>query len=297
MNPLKSYYEILENKKRAKYLEADIKGLINQAQQILESCHLCERNCRANRIKNELGECRVPNKCLISAEFLHYGEESFFIPSHTIFFMGCSFHCQYCQNWTISQWAESGHETEPKVLARIIEKRHASGSRNINFVGGEPTPYILQILYTLEEMQKIGINVPIIWNSNFYMSTGTMDILKDIIDVYLPDFKYGNDECAKRLSKVPNYMEIVTRNLKLATINGEMVIRHLILPNHVKCCSYPLLEWISKNLGRKVIINIMDQYIPHYKACEHEDINRKITKEEFDKVIKKAKDLNLYFIT
>ncbi len=297
MNSLKVYSEILESKRKAKYLGADIEQKIRQTQEIMKSCHLCERRCGVNRMKNEVGECCVPNKCLISSEFLHFGEEPFFVPSHTIFFMGCNFHCQFCQNWTISQWRESGSEIAPEELARIIERRHASGSINVNFVGGEPTPHLLQILYVLRQMQKREVNIPVIWNSNFYMSTGTMDILKGIIDVYLADFKYGNDRCALRLSKIPNYFGVITRNIESAVRCGEVVIRHLVLPGHIECCSYPVLDWISKNPGRKVIVNIMDQYTPHYKAYKYKDINRRLTESEFSRVVVKARELDLDFIT
>lgn len=294
---LKNYYKILRDEREAKFLKSDLDTLIKKVEKIMEKCTLCERKCKVNRLDGEIGFCRVPNKMLIASEFLHFGEEFFFIPSHTIFFMGCNFHCQFCQNWSISQWYEEGYEIEPKELAEIIKIRKIQGSKNVNFVGGEPTPYLLWILKTLRELKDLNVNVPIIWNSNFYMSKKVMKILNKVIDVYLSDFKYGNDECARKLSLVENYVEIVTRNLLLA--KGEIVIRHLILPNHVECCSYPILEWIAKNLGNKCIVNIMDQYTPYYKVWEKEELaylRRGIRESEFRSVIEKAKKLGLTFI-
>ncbi len=291
---LENYYKILEGKKKAKFLKADLDKLIAKIEKIMESCYLCERNCRIDRLHGKWGHCKAPNHLLISSEFLHYGEEFFFTPSHTIFFMGCSFHCQFCQNWTISQWFETEYEISPKELAKTIKVRQQQGSRNVNFVGGEPTPYLLWILKTLKEMKKLKVNLPIVWNSNFYMSEETMKILNEVVDVFLSDFKYANNECAWKLSKVKKYFDVVSRNHLLA--DGEIVIRHLILPERVKCCTFPVLEWIAKNLGNRCIVNLMDQYTPHYNVLKDEkyaDMRRRITSAEFKDAMNKAKELKL----
>ena len=269
----------------------DLKIILTE--EMMKSCELCERNCRVNRAKRKVGECKVGDECLVSSEFIHMGEEPFISPSHTIFFMGCNFHCQYCQNFTISQWYEDGFKTEPKVLARLIEKRREDGSRNVNFVGGEPTPSLIFILQALKFCKA---NIPVVWNSNFYMSEKTMKILDGLVDLYLPDFKYGNDECALRLSKVPNYFEVCSRNHLIASNQAELAIRHLLLPNHFECCTKPILEWISKNIKDRYIVNIMDQYRPAFMAKEHIDINRGVTEEELEEAVNYAKKLNLNYI-
>jgi len=275
-----------------RYSLLDLKIMLTK--QILENCELCERKCHVNRLEGEKGECRVGNICLISSDFMHIGEEAHISPSHTIFFMGCTFHCQYCQNWTISQWAESGYPVTPRELAKSIEKMRNEGSRNVNFVGGEPTPNLLHILEALKECNA---NVPTVWNSNFYMSEKTMQILNGVIDLHLTDFKYGNSECALTLSKVPNYFEVCSRNHLLAAEQAEVTIRHLILPDHVECCSKAILDWISKNIKEKCIVNLMDQYRPEFKADQYMGINRKITPEEFEEVINYAKKLKINYIT
>lgn len=294
---LRNYYAILENERKARFLGANLEKLIDETKEIMKSCTLCERKCEINRLEGKIGHCRAPNRMLISSEFLHYGEEFFFVPSHTIFFMGCSFHCQYCQNYTISQWVEAGYEVFPEVLALTVIERKKQGARNVNLVGGEPTPYLLFILQTLNELKKLEVNIPIVWNSNFYMSEQTMRILNEIVDVFLPDFKYGNDDCARRLSKVDNYFEVVPRNHLLA--KNEIVIRHLILPEHVECCSFPILEWIAKNLGKKCVVNIMDQYYPCYNVLRNEEfahLRRRISAEEFEAVVERAEELGIVYI-
>ncbi|GAG06264.1 unnamed protein product, partial [marine sediment metagenome] len=257
------YLEILEKKRKPKFKLH--KNLLNKkikdSFEILKKCELCERKCGVNRFK-ALGWCKV-RESKLSSYFEHIGEEYFFIPSFTIFFISCNFSCQYCQNWTISQRIEKGTKISEKKLAKIID-RH-SNCKNVNFVGGEPTPNLPFILKTLNFVKS---DIPMVWNSNFYMSEKSMDLLSNIVDVYLSDFKYGNDKCALRLSKVPNYFEIIKRNHLLAFKDSELVIRHLVLPNHFDCCTKPILDFIAENFKDKVIVNIMDQYTSQFKASE-----------------------------
>jgi putative pyruvate formate lyase activating enzyme len=164
----------------------------------------------------------------------------------------------------------------------------------VNFVGGEPTP---QIPFILKILQYVKSDLPIVWNSNLYLSLKGMNLLKGVVDVYLSDFKYGNDKCAERLSAVKNYTEIVKRNHLIAIENAELVIRHLVLPSHMECCSKPIFDWIAENLKDKAIVNIMNQYRPEYEAFKHKEINRYLRRDEFYKVVEYAKKLNLNFIT
>jgi putative pyruvate formate lyase activating enzyme len=279
----------LKNLKKPSLLDLKIK----LTEEIMKSCELCERKCHVNRMKGERGACKVGKKCLISSEFIHMGEEPHVTPSHTIFFMGCTLNCQYCQNWSISQWFESGHEISQEDLALRIDRKRKEGARNVNFVGGEPTPSLFCILKTLKACE---VNTPVIWNSNFYMSEKTMKILDGIVDMYLSDFKYGNNECGLRLSKVKNYFDVCSRNHSLATKNTEITVRHLVLPNHIDCCSKPIFQWIAENIKNKCIVNIMDQYRPVYLAKDYPKINRRITKKEFRIVVKTAKELNINYI-
>lgn len=259
---------------------------IELAKRIFKSCHFCERRCKVDRNK-KAGNCKV-EKTKVASEFLHIGEERVLIPSHTIFFSGCTFHCVFCQNWDISQ-ENNGLYIEPEKLALIIHSRKLQGARNVNWVGGDPTP---NLLYILQVLKKLNDNTPQVWNSNMYCSVKSMKILNGIIDLYLTDFKYGNNTCAKRLSKVDSYMEIVTRNHKIAYDNAEMIIRHLVMPNHVECCSKPIMKIISEHLPN-ACVNIMAQYRPEYHACHHKDINRNVSIDEVLEVKKYASALSI----
>jgi putative pyruvate formate lyase activating enzyme len=278
--------EIDRKNEKLKFAELSLLDLkLNLAKKMLEKCEFCERKCRIDRRK-ERGFCGVGSESFLSSEFIHMGEEVCIIPSHTFFFIGCNFYCVYCQNWTISRHKELGFFVNGKQLAELARKRNET-SRNINLVGGEPTPH----LHTIIEMLKyLDINKPIIWNSNMYMSEKTMQLLEGLVDVYLADFKYGNNECAKNLSKVENYWEIVSRNHLLGFKSAELLIRHLVLPGHVECCTKEIMEWLGRNFGNKVRVNIMDQYHPEFEAFFYKDMDRRVTTKEMEMAFKLAKE-------
>ena len=256
---------------------------IEIAERIFHECHLCEHRCMVDRSKKK-GICNV-GKASIATEFLHYGEEAMLVPSHTVFFSGCNFSCVFCQNWDISQ-QQKGIYIEPEKLAAIIEGR---GGRNVNWVGGEPTP---DLLYILQVLKYCDANLPQVWNSNMYCSMETMKLLEGIIDVYLTDFKYGSDECAHRLSGIEDYWATVTRNHIIAYSQADMIIRHLVMPNHVECCSIQVLDWVSKNVP-EALVNIMDQYHPDYMASGYAEINRPISENEYRIAYEYGKEMNL----
>lgn len=265
----------------------DLKAII--ARRMLESCELCEFKCHANRFE-EIGYCRV-KESLIASDFLHIGEEPELVPSYTVFFSGCNFRCVFCQNWDISQY-RVGLRYSPEDMAVKIAVTYAEGAKNVNFVGGEPTPNLLFILETLEYVK---VPIPVVWNSNMYMSEKSMKLLDGIVDVYLGDFKWGNDEDALKYSKAPRYWETVTRNFLLAKkhYKAEFLIRHLVMPGHLECCTKPILEWISENLGRNVRVNVMFQYRPEYRAHEYPEIDRRLTNDEMLKAAELVKEFGL----
>jgi putative pyruvate formate lyase activating enzyme len=262
---------------------------IELANRLFQACCFCEHKCNVDR-RNTLGVCGV-QVARIATEFLHFGEETVLVPSHTIFFSGCTFQCVFCQNWDISQ-LPCGTSIVPEKLGTIIEQRKKEGSHNVNWVGGDPTSNLLYILQVLQSMET---NIAQVWNSNMYCSEETMRLLHGVIDVYLTDFKYGNDSCAKRLSKVDGYSAVVRRNHLLASRQGEILIRHLVLPNHFDCCSKPVLKFIAEYLP-DAPVNIMGQYKPEYRANEQKDISRSVTPEEVTRVKQYAEDLGIHQI-
>ncbi len=268
---------------------------IEVTNRILESCKLCTRRCGINRIEENVGFCRCGSRISVSTMFEHFGEEPELAPSGTIFTLGCNLRCFHCQNWTISQWHDAGETYKPQRLALAIEHLRKNGCRNANLVGGEPTPWLHQ---WLETFRHVEINTPIIWNSNSYYSRETANLLAGFTDVYLLDFKYGSNECAKRISDAPKYWESSIRNHLLAKKYGEIIIRVLVLPGHLECCTKQILNWIARRLGTDTRTNIMFQYRPEWKAHELEELGRRLTTEEMQRAIDLAKEYGLRnFIT
>jgi putative pyruvate formate lyase activating enzyme len=258
---------------------------IELAQRNLQHCTLCERGCRVNRLKKEIGYCGIEAVSRYAAEFLHTGEEPELVPSHTIFFTGCNFQCVYCQNWDISTSPRFGDPLLPEKMAELITRRHLLGGKNVNFV--TPTPHLPNILKTLKHLQ---INLPVIWNCNMYYSDETAKLLAGIADVYLGDFRYGDDRCAAELSDAPSYTEVVKRNFNAAYIEGEILMRHLVLPGHIECCTKNITQWVRQHTPH-IRFNLMFQYRLEYKAHHYPRINRYLSQEEKQQAIKYASEL------
>ncbi|NHK30922.1 MAG: radical SAM protein [Asgard group archaeon] len=270
---------------------------------ILKNCHFCERRCHVDRSTGETGFCRLGSDSIVSSAFLHTGEESVLVPSGTIFFAGCTFTCVFCQNYDISQgWCnESGDRitggaiVTPKKTALLAERLWKEGARNINWVGGDPTPNLHTIISALKEFDK---NICILWNSNMYQSLEATKLLLELMDFWLPDFKFWDNNFAKEMSGINQYREIVSRNIKLAYEegSGEILIRHLIMPGRVKEDTYPILEWCSKEVP-KVLVNLMDQYHSDYlvsrKPDKYASINRRIFPDEWREATEIANKLKI----
>ena len=291
---LDKYYAILARKQSPAFIEhrKKIFRILPKTHEMFFSCELCERRCRVDRRK-ERGFCGAPDHIVVSSIFPHYGEEHFFVPSLTVFFYGCTFECVFCQNWEIARWKFPGRTYSPKELAEELDA-HGRTCRNFNFVGGEPTPYTPLIM---EALTYVDTPLPVLWNSNMYFTEEAFTYISLFTDVYLSDWKYGNNKCAERLSSVRNYTDVVIRNHDLAFKHSDVVIRHLVMPRHVECCTFPVLEEIASRYGDNVVVNIMGQYHPDYRAHEFSDIEQFLTQAELEKARRKAESLGLNWIS
>ncbi|MBR9683815.1 radical SAM protein [Candidatus Woesearchaeota archaeon] len=287
---LPRYSAILDGKQKPRFKESKkvLEEKIAQAFAMLEDCTLCERTCGVDRTKGKVGYCKSEGELSVSAHYVGDADLSMFTPSYDVFFLGCTLKCVFCQNPETSQVEEDKKEITEKGLAKLINQRLTP--KIIDFVGGDPLPQLPFVLKVLQEVRK---NLPVMWNSSFYMTPEAMNILAGVVDVYCPDFKYGNDECAKRLSDVKNYTGIVKRNIQLAAVDSELIIRHLVMPNHVECCSKPVIDFVYRNFKGKVPLELMSQYTPYWKAKDYPDINRKLRKKEFEEVADYARSKNL----
>ena len=270
----------------------------------MENCNLCPHRCNVDRV-NKLGICKAYDKVKIALSSLHFYEEPCISGekgSGTVFFSHCNLNCVYCQNYEISQ-ENKGKEISIYDLANIFMEQQEKNANNINLVS--PTPYVPFIIDALKIAKRKGLKIPIIYNSSGYENIETLKLLEGYIDVYLPDFKYSDNNLAVKYSKAPNYVEVVQNAMKemyrqvgspILDENGiikkGLIIRHLVLPGEIEN-SKSVLKWIEQNIDNSVYVSVMAQYFPTYKAKLIDKINRKLTKEEYEAIENFLYSLNL----
>ena len=263
---------------------------------ILECCTMCPHECKVNRKDNKIGRCGAGVNVKIALVSTHECEEPCISKLHgsgTIFFSNCNLKCVYCQNYKISSEG-LGKEYSIEELADIMLKQQEKGVNNINLV--TPTIYAYQIVQAIKFAKEKGLNIPIIYNCSGYENVETLKILEGYIDVYLPDFKYFDNDVALKYSNVKDYFKYTTTAIKEmyrqvgnpqfnkeGVITKGVIIRHLILPNHVNQTK-KILDWIKENIGKEAYVSIMAQYFPTNNAAKYEKIARKINKIELKMV-------------
>ncbi|MCX5678183.1 MAG: radical SAM protein [Candidatus Omnitrophica bacterium] len=271
----------------------------------LKNCAVCPRKCGVDRTAGKSGYCRALYNPIVYSHLSHHGEEppiSGTKGSGTIFFSHCNMKCVYCQNYYFSQ-LDKGEEVTMEKLADIMLALQAKGCHNINLV--TPTHYIPQILMSLEIALERGLEIPIVYNTSGYELAETIKLLDGIIDIYLPDMRYSDNEMAKKYSDADRYVEFnrtavkeMRRQVgdleidKNGIARRGLIIRLLALPNDVSGIE-DTLRFAKKELGRNVYLSIMSQYYPTFKACGFSDISRGITPEEYKNVVDEAHLLEL----
>lgn len=254
----------------------DVKQRLGEMQ--MGDCQLCTWRCGTDRRAGATGRCGVADRINLTAEYLHMGEEPELVPAHTLFFTGCTMRCSFCQAWKSSYHPGAGHDVELAQLARIVQARQADGARCVNFVGGTPEPY-LPLIIELANRLDPAVTLPFVFNSNATATPEALALMAGVIDLYLPDWKYGNDACSERHSDYPDYTAQLERFVGTAVRQGDLLIRHLVMPNHLDCCTEPILAWIGRHMPA-VRFNLMFQYRPLYEARHDPVIGRRLTADE-----------------
>ncbi len=271
----------------------------------IEKCEICPHNCKVNRLEGKVGRCKATDKVKIALASVHNFEEpciSGTNGSGTVFFSNCNLKCVFCQNYKISQQG-LGKEISIEELADIFIEQQNKKVENINLV--TPTMYIYHIIEAIKIARKKGLNIPIVYNTNGYENVETIKKLNGYIDIYLPDLKYYDNDLAFKYSGIKNYFENATEAIKemynqvgapVLDENGIMkkgvIIRHLVLPNNLQN-SKDVLKWINDNIDNKVFVSVMAQYFPTHRAKDFPELNRKLTKEEYEEIENFLYSLNL----
>lgn len=276
------------------YRSGKLEERVQEAYQHLEDCDLCARYCHVNRRETTRGAvCRTGERAVVSSYGAHHGEED---PlrgrrgSGTIFFAWCNLRCEFCQNWDIS-WEGRGREVEPEEIAVMMLRLQDQGCHNINFVS--PSHVVPQILAAVLVAAEAGLHIPLVYNTGGYDSPKALKLLDGVIDIYMPDMKYGDSEVARKYSRARNYAEVnqaaikeMHRQVGDLEINGHgvaqrgLLVRHLILPDDLAGTD-DILRFLAEEISPDTYINLMDQYRPAYRAHEYPPLDRPLAGEEY----------------
>ncbi|MET0092528.1 MAG: radical SAM protein [Sedimenticola sp.] len=284
----------------------ELKRRVNLAWEHLRECDLCARYCRVDRLEGIKGAiCRTGELAIVHSYGPHHGEED---PlrghsgSGTIFFSWCNLRCVFCQNWEISHKG-IGKPTTPAELARMMLELQDLGCHNINLVS--PSHVVAQLLSAVEIATGKGLSLPLVYNTGGYDSPEALALLDGVVDIYMPDMKYGNSDTARRYSRIRDYVEInreavkeMYRQVGDLVVDAEgiavrgLLIRHLVLPGMPEETE-TVLGYIARELSPDTYLNLMDQYHPCYRADNYPPLDRPLEANEYREAVNRALELGL----
>lgn len=293
-----SYLDLYNNGKLDKLIEKSFK--------MLESCCICPRKCRVNRVKGELGFCKTGLLPKVCSSMPHHGEEppiSGTRGSGTIFFSHCNMACVYCQNYNFSQ-LEEGREVTFEELSSFMLELQEMNCHNINLV--TPTHVMPQILKAIRIAASKGLKIPLVYNTSGYELAQMIRLLDGIVDIYLPDLRYADSRMSEKYSKAPDYpqqsqkaVKEMHRQVGIARINDEgiiergLIIRHLVLPSDI-AGTEKIMKFIAKEISDDTYISLMSQYTPYYRVSEFKEISRRLSYEEYERAIESMHNQGLH---
>lgn len=281
------------------YESRSLDKIIEKVFSMLECCSICPRKCKVNRLKGQCGFCKTGLKPKACSFMAHRGEEppiSGTKGSGTIFFTNCNMGCVYCQNYEFSQLGQ-GREVEFEELANFMLELQKLGCHNINLV--TPTHVMPQILKSLKIAISKGLNLALVYNSGGYELPEIIKLLEGIVDIYLPDMRYADEEMSVKYSGAPDYpkynkesVKEMHRQVGIANIDNQgiikcgLVIRHLVLPNNISGTE-KTMKFIAEEISQDTYISLMSQYLPYHKASEFKELSRRLLESEY----KEAKEI------
>lgn len=285
----------------------ELKERAQRLWEMMQDCRLCPRYCKARRLEGKTGFCGARGtELVVSSYHPHFGEERPLVGSGgsgTIFFSHCNLKCVFCQNWDIS-YLGRGRTRSIEELAKMMLHLQKIGCHNINLV--TPTHYVAHIIKALDIAAGKGLRLPIVYNTSGWESPEVLKMLEGIVDIYLPDFKFWDSQMAAKYSSgATSYPELTKRAIlemqrqvgaakpaEDGIIYRGLMIRVLVMPDNVSG-SKEVIEWIAENLPKNTYVNIMFQYSPQHRAYDYPQISRRVTAQEYERVVRRAKELGM----
>lgn len=288
------------------YQTGELEERRKSAIEMLKSCKLCPHLCGINRAEGQTGFCRAGETVIVASIGPHFGEEDVLVGKHgsgAIFFGFCNVRCVFCQNYELSHYGE-GREVSIEELANAMLRLQNMGCHNINFVS--PTHFAAHIIQAVEIAAHEGLHIPLVYNSGGFDTVETLALLEGIIDIYMPDIKFINEETASKYLRVKGYPEAVKRAIREMyrqvgdlRINKDgiayrgLLVRHLVMPDGLAGTA-EIMHFLAKEVSPHTFVNIMGQYYPSHMAGKFPELNRRIIKKELAEAVKIAKEAGLY---
>jgi putative pyruvate formate lyase activating enzyme len=262
------------------------------ARAALAKCHLCGHHCGVNRLAGELGRCQAGPPARVFSAQVEVGDELELIPTFAVALSGCDLRCDFCLTGAASWNPRAGEPLRPEILGRRARVALAEGARTVMLLGGEPTihlPAALEIVAAMPAAAKL------VWKTNAHGSAQAREWLDGLFDVWLADYKFGNERCSECLAEVHNYGLIVQENLLWASQHTELIVRHLLMPGHLECCWRPVAEWLAAELPG-VKVSLRPGFWPAWHADRHPELRRTVPTSESARAMQLAEALGLNLI-
>lgn len=256
------------------------------------NCQLCEHRCGVDRAAGERGFCKATTTARVFRHRVEYGEELELIPSHLFYLSGCDMRCAFCIAESQAFDPQQGTPLCGSWLRQAIDWARPQHPKTMQWVGGEPTIHLPGILQAMSECDDLPA---IVWKSDFFCTPEALALLAGIVEVYVADFKFGNDDCAKRMAGVDGYVDTVTRNLRAAALQGDLIVRHLMLPGHFDCCYMPIVDWLSEHLPTAKF-SLREGYLPRWRAQQFDELRHLVAPEAAQRARQRAHELRLQVI-
>jgi putative pyruvate formate lyase activating enzyme len=259
------------------------------ARELLADCRLCAHDCGVNRLAGETGLCHAGAEARFFSAQTEVSDELELIPSFAVALSGCDMRCDFCITGKESWNPRAGAGFSAAEMAVRAKAALRDGAKTIMVLGGEPT---IHLPAALELVAHLPANARLIWKTNAHGSAAARELLDGMFDVWLADFKFGNDACAQRLAKTPDYVRIVQENLLWAEAHSELIVRHLLMPGHVECCWQPVAAWLAEYLPG-VKVNLRSGFWPAWQARRHRELAGTVSASESARAFELARQLGL----
>lgn len=264
-------------------------GRMQRAREMLESCTICEWRCGINRVTGQPAPCRLNDQTFVFNEYLSVTEEVEVVPTLRIYLAGCNFRCRFCDTAPTCFEPTVGRPFDALNLSDDLSAAARKGARTVSFLGGEPTLHPHSLLKFAAAATE---RLPMVVNTNLYMTPEIIDLLDGAVDLYLGDFKFGNDQCAKSVAGISPYVEIIQRNLLDIVGRTPIIVRHLLMPGHFSCCFKSLTSWLSDRLpGTRFALHT--GYVPCWRAESDPALGRLTNRQEIRDAIQHLETLRL----